>query len=423
MLLTTPTIDSSILKESASTTADRTLMEQSSTILFVDSDKNQLQSLQRSLRSYQDQWDLHYAEDTDSALAVMQKEPVDILVCETQLNSGKGSDLLEQAQALNPLATRLLFSGQTLRDPAQEMVQHAHQFIAKPCAKETLVSILERIIALRNMLNNQAMQEMINSLGSLPSLPDIYYRLIELLRSESATVHDIGLLVEQDLALSTKVLQMVNSAFFGLSRHISSPVHAVSLLGIETISSLALTAGIFTILKPSQLKSFNLEALWQHSLSVAGLTKALCAEAGLTKQESELPVMASLLHDLGKLVLITADAEEYQRILTQAKQQDLPLHLVEEESLWVDHAVVGAYLMGLWGLPIDAVEAVALHHKPEMQRVEQRHSLVVYAANLLIHNQIDSAHYATDDLEALLGSDQFESWMKITREYLDGEAA
>lgn len=401
-------------------------MQQNGSILFVDSDSNQLQSLQRSLRDQRDQWQLHFATNVDSALALMQLKPVDILISETRLNGGTGSGLLKQAHAQHPLTTRLLFSGQGSREPAQEMVHHAHQFIAKPCSTENLVSILQRVIQLRGLLQNTAMREMINSLDTLPSLPETYRRLMDALRSEHTTVQDIGKLVEQDLAMSAKVLQMVNSAFFGLRQHIASPVHAVSLLGIETVTSLALTAGLFSQLKQSLVESFNLQTLWHHSMSVAGLTREFCSQLGLEREQTEVPVLAGMLHDLGKLVLVTADTAEYRRIVDLAKQQDLPLHLVETQSLWSDHASIGAYLMGLWGLPFEAVEAVALHHKAELQQRKHAHCLAVYAANMLVHhytNQEHSSYYAIDHLDVLLGTEDAARWSSIAQEYLNGKAA
>jgi putative nucleotidyltransferase with HDIG domain len=279
---------------------------------------------------------------------------------------------------------------------------------------------------LRGLLQNTAMREMINSLGTLPSLPETYFRMIEALRSEITTVQQIGKMVEQDLAMSAKVLQMVNSAFFGLRQRIASPVHAVSLLGIETVTSLALTAGLFSQLKQSLVESFDLQGLWQHSMNVAGLTRELCSQLGLPREQSEVPVLAGMLHDIGKLVLVTADTEEYRRIYDLAKQQDLPLHSIESESLWADHAAVGAYLMGLWGLPFAAVEAVALHHKPELLQRDASHCVMVYAANLLLHHLTDqehASHYTTDRLESLLGKEDAARWLTIAQEYLDGKAS
>ena len=401
-------------------------MQQQQTILFVDSDGNQLQSLRRSLRDQRHQWQLLFADNADKALALMDEEPVDILVTETRLSGTPGTTLLKQAQEAHPHATRLLFSGQALRTPAQEMVHHAHQFIAKPCDKKTLVAILQRVIKLRSLLNNSGMREMINGLGTLPSLPDTYSRLLEVLRLETSSVQQIGSVVEQDLAMSAKVLQMVNSAFFGLPRRIASPIQAVTLLGIETVTNLALTAGIFNQVDTKLVKTFGLDALWNHSLQVAGLSRSLYIELGYTRQEADLPFMAGLLHDLGKLILVAANPDEYRQIVDDSIQQTLPIYLAEEESIWTGHAAVGAYLMGLWGLPFEAVEAVALHHQPDSQGLDQPQGLVVYAANLLIHNQANQQHinhYPCDLLDSLLGSKQLERWKAITREYLDGEAA
>jgi DNA-binding NtrC family response regulator len=129
-------------------------MQQQATILFVDSDANQLRSLQRTLRDQRERWRLLFAEDSDSALSRMAREPIDILVSETRLDGCTGSELLKLAHKRYPLTTRLLFSGQGMREPAQEVVRYTHQFIAKPCDKATLVTILQRVTQLRGMLHN-----------------------------------------------------------------------------------------------------------------------------------------------------------------------------------------------------------------------------------------------------------------------------
>ncbi|MCU7885066.1 MAG: HDOD domain-containing protein [Candidatus Thiodiazotropha sp. (ex Lucinoma annulata)] len=395
-------------------------------ILFVDSDSNQLQSLKRTLRTYRNIWQLHFVNDAKQALELMQQSPVDIVVSEIQLAGMPGSDLLKQVQLHYPSATRLLFSGQAMRTPAQEVVHHAHQFIAKPCDTTDLIAILQRVFHLRSLLNNPSVEEMISSLGTLPSLPSTYQKMISALQSDATTVTDIGRIVAQDIGMSTKILQMVNSAFFGLPQQIASPEHAVTLLGIETITNLALTVGVFSQLDKSILEEFNLDALWQHSMIISGLVQRLAQVAGLDQQQRQVPVLAGLLHDLGEVVLATQDTAEYRRIVQQAKQDGIPQYEIETESLWCNHATIGAYLMGLWGLPLSAVEAVALHHSAESQSNQRPDCLVVYAANLYAHwfheNQ-QSPYYKTDRLQALLSPTEFEQWTAVAKEYLDGQAA
>jgi HD-like signal output (HDOD) protein len=395
-------------------------------IIFVDSDRNQLQSLKRTLREFRNKWQLHYAEDAQQALEIMQRSAMDIFVSEIQLAGMSGSDLLKEIKHHYPSTTRLLFSGQAFRTPAQEIVHHAHQFIAKPCSSDELINTLERVFHLRSLLNNTAIEEMISSLGTLPSLPTTYQHMITALKSDNTSVKDIGEIVSQDMGMSAKILQMVNSAFFGLPQQIASAERAVSLLGIETVSNLALSAGVFSQLNSDLMDEFHLEQLWQHSLLVSGLVQQLSQATGLDQQQRQMPILAGLMHDLGKLLLVTNDTEEYRRILKQADEEQAPLHIIESESLWCNHATIGAYLMGLWGLPFSAVEAVALHHSGDEQRRERIDCLMVYAANLLV-NQTKMVqfkdHYSTDRLEALLAPDEFSQWKSISKEYLNGKAA
>ncbi|MEJ2611311.1 MAG: response regulator [Candidatus Thiodiazotropha sp.] len=397
---------------------------ETNSILFVDSDHNQLQSLKRALHDHQNQWQLHFTENAASALDLLQQMPVDIIVTETKLNGSNGSSLLKTVQSQFPGTTRLLFSGQALRTPAQEVVHHAHQFIAKPCNTKDLINNLERVLQLRGLLNNPAMEEMINSLGTLPSLPQSYREMIDALQSENTTLADIGKIVAQDIGMSAKLLQMVNSAFFGLPQKIASPAHAVSLLGIETVSNLALGAGVFSQLDQAVIKSFQLELLWEHSQSISGLVRRLAQLHGMSRQEIEIPVMAGLLHDIGKLVLASQNTKEYLRIVEQSKRDKIPLFEVEADALWCHHASIGAYLMGIWGLPFTAVEAVALHHSPEKQTMERPDCLLVYGANLLYHWLGDTPykeHYNPEHLQSLLGPEEYDRWVVATEEHLNGQ--
>jgi HD-like signal output (HDOD) protein len=393
-------------------------------ILFVDSDPNQLQSLKRTLRNHKHRWQIHYCENATCALELLQTQPIDIVVSETQLDGMEGPSLLKEIQSKHPNTTRLLFSGQALRTPAQEIVQHAHQFIAKPCDPETLVNTLEQVLQLRSLLNNQAMAEMINSLGTLPSLPASYRKMIDALQSENTSLADIGKIVAEDLSMSTKLLQMVNSAFFGLPQQIASPQHAVTLLGIETVTNLALGAGIFSQLDQALIDEFKLEPLWQHSQAVSGLVRQLGMALRLKRQELEIPVMAGMLHDLGKLLLAAQNSEEYRRIVAQSNEEQIPLFEAEADALWCHHAGIGAYLMGLWGLPFTAVEAVAHHHSHANQSLQHTSALLVYGANQLIHGlskDQDKQYYDLQPLEDLLGAEEFERWLSIAKEYLDGQ--
>jgi len=392
-------------------------------ILFVDSDENQLQSLRRNLRELRDRWDMQFVHSSGEALASMQEQPADIVVTETQLDGISGVNLLGIIQSRHPHTVRLLLSGEVFRTPSREVVSHAHQFIAKPCAAADLIALLERIAQLQTLLRDPAIESLLGGIESLPSLPRTYQRLIDALRSEHASMASIGAIVEEDISMATKVLQMVNSAFFGLPQKITSPVHAVTLLGLETITNLTLTAGVFSQVDPLLSAEFELESLWNHSIRTAGIARLLAADIGLPRGQGDIPVLAGLLHDLGKLVLATRDTQEYRLIVKYVRDTGHPLEQIESEALWCNHATVGAYLMGLWGLPYGAVEAVAYHHDPQRQSSDRPEFLVVYAANLFdtsLHQEVDlEPHFAP--LTALIPAAQFNRWKTIAEDFIHGK--
>ncbi|MEJ2404696.1 MAG: response regulator [Candidatus Thiodiazotropha sp.] len=379
-------------------------------ILFVDSDPNQLQSLEQSLQDLKSRWELVFAQHARSALESIEQEPMDIVVSETQLDGMSGPTLLKEIQSRHPATIRLLFSAETQQSPVREVVHHAHQFITKPCDTQHLIDTLERMIRLGALLENPAIASLVGSLGSLASLPSVYQQLVQALQSDDTTLAEIGRIV----------------SLFGLPRKITSPEQAVSLLGIDTISSLVLGASVFSQLDPQVIEAFELDRLWRHSQAVSSLIRRLGQDMGLSRPQLEIPVMAGLLHDLGKLILASQNGEEYQRIVTQAKTQAIPLYEAEAEALWCHHATIGAYLMGLWGLPLEAVEAVADHHSPDRQSMEQSGKLLVFAANQLYHSIADpegSGDSALPDgpLMSLLGESVYDRWLKITQEFLDGQ--
>ena len=392
-------------------------------ILFVDSDENQLQSLRRNLRELRHRWDMQFVRSSDEALANMQEQPADIVISETQLDGTSGASLLGTIQSRYPHAVRLLLSGEVFRTPSREVINHAHQFIAKPCTAADLIAHLERIFRLQTLLRDPAIESLLGGIQSLPSLPRTYQRLIDALRSGNASMASIGAIVEEDISMATKVLQMVNSAFFGLPQKITSPVHATTLLGLDTITNLTLSAGVFSQIDPLLSSEFEIEALWNHSLRTAGLVRRLAADIGLPREQSEVPVLAGLLHDLGKLVLASHDTHEYRLIVKYASETGRPLEQIESEALWCNHATVGAYLIGLWGLPYAAVEAVAYHHDPQRQSTDHPEYLMVYAANLLEDSlcQEPDKERRLAPLAELIPATRLEHWKNLAEDFIHGK--
>jgi putative nucleotidyltransferase with HDIG domain len=253
---------------------------------------------------------------------------------------------------------RIVLSGHTEMEAALKTVTVAHQFLAKPCDAEQLQSVLQRACALNDLLANESLRGLAGKIGQLPSAPAVFQALTVALSNPDASIKSIAEVIEKDMAMSAKVLQLVNSAFFGLPRRIASVSEAVTYLGTRMIRNLVLAAETFSVFPETRaVPGFSLEALQGHSLVVASIARKLVTE----KAKAEDSYVAGMLHDIGKLILVTYMPEQWTESVGDLRK---PMHLVEEEKGFVGHAKIGAYLLGLWGLPYPIIEAVAYHHAP-----------------------------------------------------------
>ncbi len=158
---------------------------------------------------------------------------------------------------------------------------------------------------------------------------------------------------------------------------------AASFLGLEVVKNLVLSLGVFKAFENlPAIAEFSLEEMQAHSR----LTAAIAQRLGLSKEAQDAAVVASLLHDIGKLVLAYKMPNRFARLLASAKSEQRPLYRIEEELWGITHAEVGAYLLGLWGLPIQVTEAIAYHHTPSAVPHRGFDAIsAVYIANLLAH--------------------------------------
>jgi putative nucleotidyltransferase with HDIG domain len=208
---------------------------------------------------------------------------------------------------------------------------------------------------------------------------------VEASENPDVSMEDIGTLIESDVAMCAKVLQLVNSAFFGLGRSISSVREAVVYLGMAPLRSLVLSAGTFRAFLPAHpIEGFSVEALEARAMLVARVASEMLPG----KQDSAEAFTAGMLHDVGTLMFAAQRPEELASLLAAARDEERPLYVLERERLGVTHAEVGAYLLSLWRLPPRIVDAVAHHHEPDRR---EPHGLdpgaAVYIADRLIAEQ------------------------------------
>ena len=341
-------------------------------LLFVDDEPNILQGLQRMLREYRNEWTMNFAPNGLEALQILSKSNgQDVVVSDMRMPGMDGVQLLTEVKRRYPQAVRIVLSGHSEREAILKSVQVAHQFLSKPCDATILKSTIGRTLALRKLLSETTLMRIVSQVDTLPSLPMLYLQLTEELQSPNATVKSIGKIIAKDPGMTAKVLQMVNSSFFGIPRHIENPEQAVSLLGIDTIRALVLTVEVFSKFDQSKIPGLSLESLWEHCLEVGFIAKVLAKSQNLDSHARDYAFMAGLLHDIGKLLLAQYFKSDYNKLTIVQPESPAPLHTAEYNAFGISHAEIGAYLLGLWGLPDTLVEAVAYHHAPAKCQSQQ----------------------------------------------------
>ena len=397
-------------------------------VLFVDDEPDILAELRRTLSSMQGEWEMEFSQGGAQALEVLNasEESFDVVVTDLRMPGMDGARLLDYVRDCHPHLIRIVSSGQSPEDRTASLnaVGLAHQYLSKPCELSTLKSVLEQACALRELLTDHRLKQAIARMHTLPSLPAVYHELMRELQWSDASLKGVGRIVARDMAMTAKVLQLVNSAFFGLRQHIADPVQAVIYLGLETLKALALSTQVFSQFDRAKLGHLPLKALQEHCLMVGALAKRIAETERADRQVVDYALAAGLLHDVGKLVLAVNHPQLYDEAMLLAAEQNIHPHEMEKQVFGTSHAEVGAYLLGIWGLPNPIVEALAFHLHPADHLAREFTPLTaVHVANVLAReaSPCDGLHDGTsidmDYLARLPGmAERLPVWRAISQE-------
>lgn len=358
-------------------------------LLLIDEDPLILKSLKRSLRKLPSHWKLYYTDNADKALDLLATVPIDIMIGEVRLAGNNGHMLLEAARQIRPQAARIVLTGYTDPNAIFQYIGLAHQLLAKPWDDRVLLETIQRSYLIRGLLTNDHMKAVLNQIDSLPTIPEVYLELVEKLKSENTSLQEITDSVIKDPSLTIKILQIVNSPYYGLPMKVVDPSRAVGLLGVDFLKGIVLASGLFKKYNQSSMKFFSVDNLWEHSVYTSSIVKQIAKMEGVDRSVADTSAISALLHDVGKIILAVHFPEEGQTIQRLVEENKILWWQAELKVLGTTHAAVSAYLLGLWGMPVPLIQAVLCHHQPVYQPGGGIDSLVLlHTANALVNAQM-----------------------------------
>ena len=372
--------------------------------LFVDHDPHELDKTRRLVEGGQ-----HVAAafvTPEHAYEQLERTRFDLLVVGTGGRISPSVEIAELVAAEHPDTARLVMS-----DDAKIVTEvPAHFYLPRRVDASVLTRAMFATVRWRNRMGSAHISELVTAGRKLPSIPATYLRLKAEVESADPSLGRIGHIIEADPGVSVRVLTMVNSALFGLHQEVGDVVQATTLLGMKTVSSLVLAAGVFE--GAQAIDARYVEVLWKDSLAVSTLARTIAARERLSRSEIETAQLAGLLHDVGELVLLKNWPDEFRDV-------DMSDRDVSERHLFgATHAEIGAFLANLWLLEERVVEAIANHHHPSESPHPDEVSAAsaVHVARALVDadGDLESAELDISHVAAI-GLERVRGWATLAR--------
>lgn len=328
-------------------------------VLFVDDEAALLDGLRVRLRPLRAAWEMVFVESGARALTEMERRPFDVIVSDMRMPAMDGAQLLTAVAERWPQVVRIVLSGFAEDEKTARLLTIAHQYLSKPCDPRQLEAAVERCFQLHELLQEPRLRAVVGRIQRLPAMPRVYARLRSAMSREDVGVQEIANIVAADPAIAAKVLQIVNSSFFRLARRITRLDQAISYLGFAAIRNIVMSVEVFSQWggEPSA-QELDPERLQARAQQLACAARALAEGSPIIDDAT----LAGLLHNIGYWVLRQECPEELASALETARREAIPMHAAEKRLIGASHAEIGAYLLGLWGLPHAVVEAVAFQH-------------------------------------------------------------
>jgi putative nucleotidyltransferase with HDIG domain len=212
------------------------------------------------------------------------------------------------------------------------------------------------------MLSPQFIRDKVQTIIQLPALPAVAAEVVEMVENPKTSASKLGKVIETDQGLTSKVLKIANSAFYGFPKQIATVDFAIIVLGFDALKEIVISISLVSALQNKGNTSFDARGFWDHSIYSGVIARRLARDLGY--RVSGEVFVGGLLHDMGVAVLHQHFQNEYKHILEEVKTSDVPFLEAEQNILGVTHAEIGGWLAERWNFPVHLVEAISTHHHP-----------------------------------------------------------
>lgn len=322
-------------------------------VLLVGADQQVLEGLKRSLRVFESMWAIESVTfPVDEGI-----ERPDVVIVEARGFAIDAQTVLHAISRTHPRTVRaVLCSTDVSQEVVQRLLLSSHQLIKKPVVPAQLFELVERTCTMVETLGADRLRAVVSRLGAMPSLPQTYATISQMTADPNVSLDAVSSVVERDPAITANVLRIINSAYFGLPRRVSSVRETVRYLGIQSLKNIVLTVEIFEgVASGKTARALQFEALARACAMREVLGRTPMAETAFA---------TGVLSDVGQLLLATRLPLDSAAILKEVSLSNRSLCEVERERLGATHAEIGGALLGMWNLPAPMVEAVLMHHEP-----------------------------------------------------------
>ena len=334
-------------------------------VMFVETQGQVLNRLKSSLMGAHADWQILFMADASAALDLISRRKVGIVLANFGMDNAGCEEFFKSLRKKAPEVIRIgLMPDQAKTDVAKSL-EYAHECIAAHCDRSQIKDLIARSFYVwEKARRNPRLAELMSNLHTIPTPPAIYFEIRDELESPRATAHSVAEIIAKDPAITAKLLKVANSGFYASPRTIVDLDDAISLLGMDLVLALVLSAHLYNQLPIPGLK---LDELWKHSIAAATLAKEIASHAQGSRAIISSCAISGLLHDLGQLVFLANMPDTYYSLIRDARGNENKLLEMELEEFGIGHPEIGALILSLWDLPEEVVQAIANHHTKDFQ--------------------------------------------------------